>query len=139
LSYPGYGVSAFAWAPANKPNTIAIGNGDGNISIWDTSSPQQKVLEYSGHNYSITSIAWSLDSRYIASIDKYGYLYIWDSSHGNDMLQALPVEYKYSTVRNVAWWGTAAQPYLVVVFDDITNLKLVVFRVDWSFGLARYR
>jgi WD40 repeat protein/tRNA A-37 threonylcarbamoyl transferase component Bud32 len=75
------GVRAIAAAPGGK--TIASGDGNGIIHVWDAASGADHFAPLSdGQVQAVRSIAWSPDGRYIASGSDDSTARLWDAQTG---------------------------------------------------------
>ncbi len=99
-------VYTVAWAPNGRK--IASGGGDNQVHVWDAATGKRS-LTYHAHSskqqtrkqpMSVFSIAWSPDSKHIASVESYENVQIWDASTGHPI-------HSYSTpalhVHAAAW------------------------------------
>src|SRR5262249_52571406 len=66
ITLKGHGgwVGAVAFAPEGR--TLAVGAGDGSVSIWEVGLAK-KVLTLPGHEDAVAALAWSTDGRLLAS------------------------------------------------------------------------
>jgi serine/threonine protein kinase len=79
------GVKTIAASPDDK--TIASGDGNGIIHVWDTSSGTDHFAPlYDGQPKAVRSIAWSPNGRYLASGSDDSMASIWDAQTGKQLL-----------------------------------------------------
>ena len=98
VNYRGHSnyVSAICWSPDGQ--CIASGSHDKTVQIWNASTGD-KLVTYPGHSvYSVNAVAWSPDSRYIATAQ--GLVQIWDTATARIL-----VTYKGHSywIETVAW------------------------------------
>ncbi|MCQ3932051.1 MAG: hypothetical protein DPW16_16495 [Chloroflexi bacterium] len=84
----------YMFAVAWSPNGEKIAGGAGAIAIWEADSDAPPSIFYQ-HGESVTSMAWSPDSKYIGTTAD-GILKIWDVSTGEILIET-------SGLRDIAW------------------------------------
>jgi WD40 repeat protein len=86
------GVAPFEWSPDGKSLAYAVPQGG--IRVWDVAT-QRAPIVFDAHfhdkiegvtNPNLLALAWSDDSKLIASVGKYSPLYIWEAATGKTVL-----------------------------------------------------
>jgi WD40 repeat protein len=81
------GFSAIAFAPDGK--TLALGEADGGVIVWDVAT-EKLVRKYEGHHAAATHLAWTPDGKVLASSSADGSVLLWDTT-GKAPAPAKPV------------------------------------------------
>jgi sugar lactone lactonase YvrE len=77
-------VHALTYAPDGK--TLAAGNGDGTIALWDVGTGRER-RRIPGHRREVNSVAFSPDGKVVASSSFDGDLFLWDAASGQRLRQ----------------------------------------------------
>src|SRR4051812_2215964 len=75
------GVRSVAYSPDG--NTLASGNGDGTIKLWDVAAGRERAT-LKGHTFPVGSVAYSPDGKTLASGSQDGTIKLWDVTTGKE-------------------------------------------------------
>ena len=88
LPWTGDDESVYSMAISADGKTLALGNSDTTIALWDISDPATPARSsiWSGHSLPITSLAFSADGNTLASSsdETKAPIILWDISNGSD-------------------------------------------------------
>jgi transcriptional regulator with XRE-family HTH domain len=103
LTSPGHSVVSVAFSPDRK--TLAIGNSDGTVQLWNLATSRPVVtLHATSARYGADGVAFSPDGKLLASGDGDGTVRLWDLATGR------PVVTLHATSARNAVFGVAFSP-----------------------------
>jgi WD40 repeat protein len=105
----GRGSTHPAWSPAGA--TLAVGGGDGTISMWSAATGE-RLATLSGHDGSVNAVRFSPDGRRLASASADQSACLWDPAGGGPLLCVPFAEQVYSLA-----WGPDGSRLLTLPLD----------------------
>src|SRR5262249_3262121 len=121
----GWWRSAFAFSPDGK--TVAIGDGN-TVILWDPANWQERAVR--GHSRGVYSLAYSSDSRFVASRSGDETICIWEALTGRPIGQHLAPEHFYCPVwfgKDARFYALASQEKHAVWWDVVKEQELQTF------------
>jgi WD40 repeat protein/transcriptional regulator with XRE-family HTH domain/ABC-type dipeptide/oligopeptide/nickel transport system ATPase component len=122
-TYPGH-IGQVNWSP-NSEYLAIVGNLS--VKIWDVLSGKD-LYTYPGHIGQVNNIAWSPDSRRIASVGEDGSIQVWDATTGNNVNAycVYPAETNYWNIIIGKESAPQAEPLSEVVWIPESNNIIAV-------------
>lgn len=120
-------IRSCEWSPDGT--MIASGSFDGTVVVWETKalnkSRWEQVSSLEGHENEVKSVAWSNDSRWLATCGRDKKVWIWEKLDGNEFECISMLDGHTQDVKFVLW-----HPFSSILFSSSYDDTIKVWGIE---------